>query len=109
MQRGKAEIPCAKTVSRCGCRDPSRGTREPHNHTPNKHHDAMTNLDMLLLKGASSKNPEESLRELRYAILTDGIPANSDGMVRTRPQPLHPPEQHPQWRCHTPQPPNRYL
>jgi hypothetical protein len=45
----------------------------------------MTNLDMLLLKGASSTNPEENLRELRYAILTDGIPANSDGMVRTIP------------------------
>jgi len=42
----------------------------------------MTNLDVLLLKGASSNNPEESLRELRYAILTKGIPANSEGMVR---------------------------
>jgi cell cycle arrest protein BUB2 len=41
----------------------------------------MTNLDVLLLKGTTSANPEESLRELRYAILTDGIPANSDGMV----------------------------
>jgi hypothetical protein len=41
----------------------------------------MTNLDVLLLKGCTSANPEESLRELRYAILTDGVPANSDGMV----------------------------
>ena len=40
------------------------------------------NLDVLLLKGTNSDNPEEGLRELRYAILTDGIPANSDGMVR---------------------------
>jgi hypothetical protein len=42
----------------------------------------MTNLDVLLLKGATSSNPEESLQELRYAILTKGIPANSEGMVR---------------------------
>lgn len=42
----------------------------------------MTNLDMLLLKGASSGNPEDVLRELRYTILTKGIPANSEGMVR---------------------------
>ena len=41
----------------------------------------MTNLDMLLLKGASSGNPEEGLQELRYTILTKGIPANSGGMV----------------------------
>lgn len=40
-----------------------------------------TNLDVLLLKGTNPDNPEEGLRELRYAILTDGIPANSDGMV----------------------------
>jgi len=51
------------------------------NHRVNNTTRAMTNLDVLLLKGASSDNPEESLRELRYAILTDGIPANSDGMV----------------------------
>ncbi|KAL5115290.1 CDC16 protein [Pleosporales sp. CAS-2024a] len=44
----------------------------------------MTNLDVLLLKGASSANPEENLRELRYAILIDGIPANSDGMSELR-------------------------
>lgn len=41
----------------------------------------MTNLDMLLLKGASASNPEEGLQELRYTILTEGIPANSEGMV----------------------------
>lgn len=43
----------------------------------------MTNLDLLLLKGASSNNPEEGLRELRHTILTKGIPANSEGMVRS--------------------------
>jgi cell cycle arrest protein BUB2 len=42
----------------------------------------MTNLDLLLLKGASASNPEEALHELRYTILTEGIPANSEGMVR---------------------------
>ncbi|KAH8732990.1 cell division control protein 16 [Phaeosphaeriaceae sp. PMI808] len=44
----------------------------------------MTNLDMLLLKGASSGNPEEGLQEIRYAILTKGIPANSEGMSELR-------------------------
>ncbi|KAF1912607.1 cell division control protein 16 [Ampelomyces quisqualis] len=44
----------------------------------------MTNLDVLLLKGCTSASPEESLRELRYAILTDGVPANSDGMSELR-------------------------
>jgi hypothetical protein len=41
----------------------------------------MTNLDMLLLRGASSMDAEEGLAELRYTILTKGIPANSEGMV----------------------------
>lgn len=41
----------------------------------------MTNLDMLLLKGAAQENTEEGLAELRYTILTKGIPANSEGMV----------------------------
>jgi hypothetical protein len=45
----------------------------------------MTNLDMLLLKGASASNPEEGLQELRYSVLTQGIPANSEGMVRSPP------------------------
>jgi cell cycle arrest protein BUB2 len=44
----------------------------------------MTNLDMLLLKGASASNPEEGLQELRYTILTKGIPANSEGMSELR-------------------------
>jgi hypothetical protein len=48
----------------------------------------MTNLDMLLLKGASASNLEEGLQELRYSILTQGIPANSEGMVRSPPD-LH--------------------
>ena len=47
---------------------------------PNKHH-TMANLDMLLLKGNSSGYSEENLAELRYSILTKGIPANSEGMV----------------------------
>jgi cell cycle arrest protein BUB2 len=42
----------------------------------------MANLDVLLLRGSSSGNPEENLKELRYNILTKGIPANSEGMVR---------------------------
>lgn len=42
----------------------------------------MSNLDMLLLKGNSSGMSEENLAELRYTILTKGIPANSEGMVR---------------------------
>lgn len=50
----------------------------------------MTNLDLLLLKGANRDLTEENLAELRYTILTKGIPANSEGMVNTpprRPQP----------------------
>lgn len=43
----------------------------------------MTNLDMLLLKGATSGNNEQGLRDLRFAILDKGIPANSEGMVRS--------------------------
>lgn len=41
----------------------------------------MPNFDMLLLKGPSP-GLEEGLNELRFAILTDGVPANSEGMVR---------------------------
>ncbi len=41
----------------------------------------MTNLDTLLLRGAATGNPEEGLRDLRYTVLTKGIPANSEGMV----------------------------
>lgn len=47
----------------------------------------MTNLDMLLLKGGSNGMTEENLAELRYTILTKGIPANSEGMVRPHPHP----------------------
>lgn len=47
----------------------------------------MTNLDMLLLKGSQNDLTEENLAELRYAILTKGIPANSEGMVSF---PAHP-------------------
>ena len=41
----------------------------------------MPNLDMLLLKGPAS-GVDEGLNELRWTILADGIPANSEGMVR---------------------------
>ncbi|KAH7123890.1 cell division control protein 16 [Dendryphion nanum] len=44
----------------------------------------MTNLDMLLLKGPSSGNVEEGLSDLRYTILTQGVPANSEGMSELR-------------------------
>ncbi|KAJ4987367.1 mitotic check point protein (TBC domain-containing protein) [Stagonosporopsis vannaccii] len=44
----------------------------------------MTNLDMLLLKGSQNGMTEENLAELRYAILTKGIPANSEGMSELR-------------------------
>ncbi|KAG9201553.1 hypothetical protein G6514_005560 [Epicoccum nigrum] len=44
----------------------------------------MTNLDQLLLKGANSDMTEENLAELRYTILTKGIPANSEGMSELR-------------------------
>lgn len=43
----------------------------------------MPNLDMLLLKGPSS-GVEEGLNELRFSILTEGIPANNEGMVCPR-------------------------
>jgi hypothetical protein len=41
-----------------------------------------TNLELLLLRGPAGGNAEEGLNELRYTILTQGIPANSEGMVR---------------------------
>ncbi len=50
----------------------------------------MTNLDMLLLKGGINGMTEENLAELRYSILTRGIPANSEGMVRPYPNRQHP-------------------
>jgi hypothetical protein len=48
----------------------------------------MANLDMLLLRGPSLADTEEGLNELRYTILTKGIPANSEGMVSMHP--IHP-------------------
>jgi cell cycle arrest protein BUB2 len=45
----------------------------------------MANLDMLLLRGPSLADTEEGLNELRYTILTKGIPANSEGMVSMHP------------------------
>ncbi|EON64278.1 hypothetical protein W97_03509 [Coniosporium apollinis CBS 100218] len=44
----------------------------------------MPNLDLLLLKGPSSGNIAQSLDDLRYTILTTGVPANSDGMSELR-------------------------
>lgn len=41
----------------------------------------MTNLDVLLLKGPPNGDVEGGLNELRFTILTQGIPANSEGMV----------------------------
>jgi cell cycle arrest protein BUB2 len=49
----------------------------------------MASLDVLLLKGPSQGNLEEGLNELRYAILTQGIPANSEGMVSCSCLPHH--------------------
>jgi hypothetical protein len=51
--------------------------------------DEMTNLDAFLLKGPPSGNIEGGLDELRYLILTQGIPANSEGMVSTSPALAH--------------------
>jgi hypothetical protein len=42
----------------------------------------MTNLEVLLLRGPTGGDPEAHLNELRYTILAEGIPANSEGMVR---------------------------
>ncbi|ORY08216.1 rab-GTPase-TBC domain-domain-containing protein [Clohesyomyces aquaticus] len=41
-------------------------------------------LDMLLLKGPPSGHIEGGLNELRYTILIDGIPQNSEGMSELR-------------------------
>ena len=41
----------------------------------------MTSLEALLAKGPSG-DAEAGLEQLRYTILSDGIPSNSDGMVR---------------------------
>lgn len=41
----------------------------------------MTNLDLLLQKGPVNGDLTTGLDELRHAVLLDGIPSNSDGMV----------------------------
>jgi len=55
----------------------------------------MTNLDLLLLKGPPSGDLEGGLNELRFTILTKGMPANNDGMVNYTPHPPHYPPQLP--------------
>lgn len=40
----------------------------------------MTNLEALLAKGPAG-DAEAGLEQLRYTILSDGTPSNSDGMV----------------------------
>ncbi len=42
---------------------------------------AMTNLSSLLLKGPLVGDLTKGLEQLRYTVLLDGIPSNSDGMV----------------------------
>jgi hypothetical protein len=41
----------------------------------------MANLDQILQRASLTSNAEEGLNELRYTILTQGIPANNEGMV----------------------------
>ena len=41
----------------------------------------MANLDTLAHKGPPNGDVVNGLEQLRYAVLTDGIPSNSDGMV----------------------------
>ena len=38
-------------------------------------------LDEFLRRGPANSDVAQGLAELRYRILTDGIPSNSDGMV----------------------------
>ena len=40
-------------------------------------------LDEFLRRGPADGDVAQGLAELRYRILTDGIPSNSDGMVRS--------------------------
>jgi hypothetical protein len=40
-----------------------------------------TDFDAFLRRGPSNLNRADSLNELRYKVLVDGIPSNSDGMV----------------------------
>ncbi|KAF2013394.1 cell division control protein-like protein [Aaosphaeria arxii CBS 175.79] len=45
----------------------------------------MTNLDVLLLRGPlASGNVEDGMNDLRHTILSEGIPANSEGMSELR-------------------------
>ncbi|KAF1997604.1 TBC-domain-containing protein [Amniculicola lignicola CBS 123094] len=44
----------------------------------------MTNLDMLLVRGPPNGNLEDGMNDLRYTILTQGVPANRDGMSDIR-------------------------
>lgn len=39
-------------------------------------------LDEFIRRGPTNGDVAQGLAELRYRILTDGIPSNSDGMVR---------------------------
>lgn len=41
----------------------------------------MAHLDLFLQRGPQNGDVEASLEELRRIVLTDGIPANSDGTV----------------------------
>lgn len=42
----------------------------------------MTHLDLFVQRGRPDGDTVAGLEELRRAILLDGIPSNSDGMVR---------------------------
>lgn len=42
-------------------------------------------LDEFIRRGPTNGDVAQGLAELRYRILTDGIPSNSDGMVRVNP------------------------
>ncbi|KAK4987948.1 CDC16 protein [Elasticomyces elasticus] len=44
----------------------------------------MANLDVLLLKGPPNGGRVNGLEQLRYTVLTDGIPSNSDGLSDVR-------------------------
>ena len=43
---------------------------------------SMTHLDLFLQKGPANGDVVAGLEELRRIVLLDGIPSNSDGMVR---------------------------
>lgn len=50
----------------------------------------MANLDQILQRASLTSNAEEGLNELRYTILTQGIPANNEGMVSCQAPYPHP-------------------